>query len=241
MFRNLFIVLFASILGACDLGTYDLPEYEIMGQEDTGDVDIDDTDSIDDGCEGYLLEVVGSGEYDMGWQCLPVRPYYDMAGSEYFQTSTEVLNMTWSIEIQASPEAEIQMDVIVLEFDAFYKESIWFERVYNETERWTAVTDDGTPLFISPQLGSDGWMAVVILEQNVGWDPAVVVGASEQRSIVVTLDTSDLEFSPGDSMTGSFDNYQTWESQDAGLPRISTAHEEFPILGTTYEIVDSSF
>lgn len=230
--------LFLALATACattELKTdSDSPTYEITDGEQP-EVDNEGANDGLDECVGYEIEVVGSGEMDTGWQCLPVRPYFNLLDAGIIETHPETQNMTWLIEIEASPEADIEMDVVVLDIDFAYGEVDWVEIIKDEPSRWSAETDDGTTLAIGPALTDSDWMALTILEQDAGWNPAVVVEAGSYRRIIVTLDTYGLEFQVGDEATASFDNYQTWESD--GVPRISTAHEEFPILGTTYEIV----
>lgn len=213
------------------------PSEATDGEEPEVTEEDEETEDEPSECLGYEVEVVGSDYLDSGWWCLPARPFFNLIGSEYVDTERDIQEMTWAIEIEASPEADIEMDVIPLDFDVIYNGVDWFEEL-NESEnwRWSAVTDTGDPLIAQPVLASDHWLALVIMEPNAGWDPAVVVSAGQTRRIIVTLDTSGMEFAVGDSVTASFDNYQTWETNN-GVPRISTAHEEFPIIGTTYEVV----
>lgn len=190
-------------------------------------------------CFGYEIEVIGSDYLEPGLWCLPARPYFSLVGEEVIESNVDAQEMTWTIEIEASPEADINMDVIVLDFDVIFSGADWFEEL-NESEnwRWSAVTDSGAELIAQPVLASDTWLALVIMEPNAGWDPALVVQAGNKRQVEITLDTTGMDFSAGDAMTASFDNYQTWETGNGVVPRICTSHEEFPILGTTYEIVE---
>jgi len=206
---------------------------------DTGD-DTGDTATTEDepsSCWGYEIEVVGSDYLEPGWWCLPARPYFNLIGEEVIESNIDVREMTWVIEIDASPEADINMDVIALDFDVVFNDVDWFEEL-NESEiwRWSAVTDNGDALIAQPVLASDHWLTLVIVEPNAGWDPAVIVPQGGSRQIEITLDTTGMAFAPGDSMTASFNNYQTWETGDGVVPRIFTDHEEFPIMGTSYEI-----
>ncbi len=208
---------------------------------DTGDTEPTDTATTEEpsNCFGYEIEVVGSDYLEPGLWCLPARPYFNLIGEEVIESAADVQQMTWVIEIDASPEADIEMDVLAVDFDAIFTDIDWFEKL-NESEnwRWSAVTDTGDALIAQPVLASDHWLALVIMEPNAGWEPAVVVPSGSSRQITITLDTSGMEFALGDSMTASFDNYQTWETGNGVVPRICTSHEEFPLLGTTYEITE---
>jgi hypothetical protein len=209
----------------------DSEEPEVTEEEDAPE------DQESSNCFGYEIEVVGSDYLEPGWWCLPARPYFNLIGEEVIESKADVQEMTWVIEIDASPEADIDMDVIVLDFDAVFSDVDWFEEL-NESEnwRWSAITDTDEELAVGPVLASDNWLALVIMEPNADWDPAVVVPQGGSRQIEITLDTSGMAFAPGDSMTASFDNYQTWETGDGVVRRICTSHEEFPLIGTTYEI-----
>lgn len=221
----------------------DVPADEPENEEeaDTGDTESTDTATTEEpsNCFGYEIEVVGSDYLEPGLWCLPARPYFNIVGEEVVESNVDVQEMTWIIEIDASPEADIEMDVIAVDFDAIFNNIDWFEEL-NESEnwRWSAVTDSGDALIAQPVLTSDSWLALVIMEPNAGWEPAVVVPSGESRQIEITLDTTGMNFSAGDSMTASFDNYQTWETGNGVVPRICTSHEEFPLLGTTYEITE---
>lgn len=223
--------------------TDDIPFYVLdngLNMQDSED-DTRPPDTEDDGCEGHWLQVVGSGEMELGWQCLPTRPFFQTLGTETIQANIGVQNMTWNMEIEAADDGQVDMDVIVLEFDAFYKEGDWLERIFWDESRWSIVTNDGSEMTMIPQIMYETSLVVPIFPSDFGWEPAVSVPAGDTRVLTVTLDTRDLEFADGDSLTGSWDNYQTWESVETGVPRVATAHEEFPLLGTTYEIVDEVF
>lgn len=213
-------------------------------ETDEEDVDTDeeptDTATTDEpsSCWGYEIEVTGSDYLEPGWWCLPARPYFNLIGAETIEATPEIESMAWTIELSASPEADIEMDVALLDFDFTYGDVDLVHVIQGEQERWSAVTDDGTELAIGAPMNADHWMAVVIMEEDAGWDPALVIPADTSRQITVTLDTRGMGLSVGDSITASFDaQSQVWEAGSL-IPRISTTHVEFPIIGTTYEVTE---